>query len=141
MTGDEKSLQESAKNHGQKANKLHRLKSGLTRNKLMLCVWWDSKGIIHYQLLPPRKTTSSSLLPTTVETQARGREKTTGIDQQKRGSTVPNNKIESTARNMSSEPQTQRRLRLRSLKYLKLTLRQPDLGSTIQNEYGNIPSS
>ncbi|KAJ0183237.1 hypothetical protein K1T71_001213 [Dendrolimus kikuchii] len=27
-------------------------KPGLTRNKVMLCVWWDWKGIIHYELLP-----------------------------------------------------------------------------------------
>ncbi|KAJ0177711.1 hypothetical protein K1T71_006584 [Dendrolimus kikuchii] len=29
---------------------------GLTRNKVMLCVWWDWKGIIHYELLPPGRT-------------------------------------------------------------------------------------
>ncbi|KAJ0176139.1 hypothetical protein K1T71_008313 [Dendrolimus kikuchii] len=29
-------------------------KPGLTRNKVMLCVWWDWKGIIHYELLPCR---------------------------------------------------------------------------------------
>jgi len=27
-------------------------KSGLTPRKMMLCVWWDWKGIIHYELLP-----------------------------------------------------------------------------------------
>ncbi|KAJ0175163.1 hypothetical protein K1T71_009304 [Dendrolimus kikuchii] len=27
-------------------------KPGLTRNKVMLCVWWDWKSIIHYELLP-----------------------------------------------------------------------------------------
>ncbi|GBP63096.1 Mariner Mos1 transposase [Eumeta japonica] len=27
----------------------------------MLCVWWDWKGIIHYELLPPAKTTNSYL--------------------------------------------------------------------------------
>ncbi|GBP81556.1 Histone-lysine N-methyltransferase SETMAR [Eumeta japonica] len=31
-------------------------KPGFTRNELMLCVWWDWKGIIHYKLLPPGKT-------------------------------------------------------------------------------------
>ncbi|KAL0852235.1 hypothetical protein ABMA28_000453 [Loxostege sticticalis] len=31
-------------------------KPGLTRNKVMLCVWWDWKGIIHYELLPPGST-------------------------------------------------------------------------------------
>ncbi|GBP70079.1 Mariner Mos1 transposase [Eumeta japonica] len=36
-------------------------KPGLTRNKLMLCVWWDWKGIIHYEFLPPGKTIKSDL--------------------------------------------------------------------------------
>ncbi|KAJ0174901.1 hypothetical protein K1T71_010009 [Dendrolimus kikuchii] len=36
-------------------------KPGLTRNKVMLCVWWDWKGIIHYELLPPGKTIDSEL--------------------------------------------------------------------------------
>ncbi|GBP66137.1 Mariner Mos1 transposase [Eumeta japonica] len=36
-------------------------KPGLIRNKLMLCVWWDWKGIIHYELLPPDKTINSNL--------------------------------------------------------------------------------
>ncbi|GBP10555.1 Mariner Mos1 transposase [Eumeta japonica] len=36
-------------------------KPGLTRNKLTLCVWWDRKGIIHYELLPPGKIFNSNL--------------------------------------------------------------------------------
>ncbi|GBP29275.1 hypothetical protein EVAR_78969_1 [Eumeta japonica] len=32
---------------------------GLTRNKLMLCVWWDWK--VHYELLPPGKIFKSDL--------------------------------------------------------------------------------
>ncbi|KAA5779762.1 hypothetical protein F3H09_32330, partial [Pseudomonas aeruginosa] len=36
-------------------------KLGLTRNKVMLCVWWDWKGIIHYELLPPGRTIDSEL--------------------------------------------------------------------------------
>ncbi|GBP75436.1 Histone-lysine N-methyltransferase SETMAR [Eumeta japonica] len=36
-------------------------KPGLTRDKLMPCVWWDWKGIIHYELLPPGKTIISDL--------------------------------------------------------------------------------
>ncbi|KAA5582484.1 hypothetical protein F3G14_18510, partial [Acinetobacter baumannii] len=36
-------------------------KPGLTRNKVMLCVWWDWKGIIHYELLPPGRTIDSEL--------------------------------------------------------------------------------
>ncbi|GBP71246.1 Histone-lysine N-methyltransferase SETMAR [Eumeta japonica] len=35
--------------------------SGLTRNNLMLCVWWDRKGIIHYEPLAPGKTIHSDL--------------------------------------------------------------------------------
>ncbi|CAH2237565.1 jg9818 [Pararge aegeria aegeria] len=39
---------------GQRPVRLHRLaKPGLTLNKVMLCVWWDWKGIIHYEQLPP----------------------------------------------------------------------------------------
>ncbi|GBP67268.1 Mariner Mos1 transposase [Eumeta japonica] len=34
---------------------------GLTHNKLMLCVWWDWKRIIHYELLAPGKTINSDL--------------------------------------------------------------------------------
>ncbi|GBP71242.1 Mariner Mos1 transposase [Eumeta japonica] len=36
-------------------------KPRLISNKLMLCVWWDWKGIIHYELLPPGKTINSDL--------------------------------------------------------------------------------
>ncbi|KAJ0172464.1 hypothetical protein K1T71_011603 [Dendrolimus kikuchii] len=36
-------------------------KPGLTRNKVMLCVWWDWEGIIHYELLPPGRTIDSEL--------------------------------------------------------------------------------
>ncbi|KAJ0171629.1 hypothetical protein K1T71_013179 [Dendrolimus kikuchii] len=36
-------------------------KPGLTRNKVMLCVWWDWKGIIHYELLSPGRTVDSEL--------------------------------------------------------------------------------
>lgn len=31
-------------------------KPGLTPNKVMLSVWWDWKGIVHHELLPPKKT-------------------------------------------------------------------------------------
>ncbi|GBP26004.1 hypothetical protein EVAR_84564_1 [Eumeta japonica] len=37
------------KEHGQKASNLHR------------CAWWYWKGIIHYELLPPGKTSDSYL--------------------------------------------------------------------------------
>ncbi|KAL0852079.1 hypothetical protein ABMA28_000324 [Loxostege sticticalis] len=36
-------------------------KPGLTSNKVMLCLWWDWKGIIHYELLPPGRTIDSEL--------------------------------------------------------------------------------
>lgn len=36
-------------------------KPGLTENKVMLCVWWDWKGIVYYQLLPPGLTLNSEL--------------------------------------------------------------------------------
>ncbi|CAH2237545.1 jg9798 [Pararge aegeria aegeria] len=36
-------------------------KPGLTYNKVMLCVWWDWKGIIHYELLPAGRITDSKL--------------------------------------------------------------------------------
>ncbi|CAH2264972.1 jg5037 [Pararge aegeria aegeria] len=37
------------------------VKPGLTRNKVMLCVWWDWKGIIQYELLPPDRAIDSEL--------------------------------------------------------------------------------
>ncbi|GBP17860.1 Mariner Mos1 transposase [Eumeta japonica] len=60
-------------------------KLGSSRNKLILCIWWDWKGIIHCELLPLGKTINQFrfLLPTADETQARSREKTGGIDRQK----------------------------------------------------------
>ncbi|KAJ0171809.1 hypothetical protein K1T71_012572 [Dendrolimus kikuchii] len=36
-------------------------KPGLSRNKVMLCIWWDWKGIIHYELLPPGRTIDCEL--------------------------------------------------------------------------------
>ncbi|GBP50009.1 Mariner Mos1 transposase [Eumeta japonica] len=36
-------------------------KPGLTRNKLLLCVWWHWKGIILYELLLPSKIINSDL--------------------------------------------------------------------------------
>lgn len=34
-------------------------KPGLTARKVLLCVWWDIKGIIHYELLPSGQTLNS----------------------------------------------------------------------------------
>ncbi|GBP40029.1 Histone-lysine N-methyltransferase SETMAR [Eumeta japonica] len=36
-------------------------KPRLTHNKLMLCICWNWKGIVHYELLPPGKTINSDL--------------------------------------------------------------------------------
>ncbi|GBP84831.1 Mariner Mos1 transposase [Eumeta japonica] len=55
----------------------------LIRNKLMLCVWWDWKGIIHYELLPLDKTINLKLYCKQLMRFTHEVEKTTGIDQQK----------------------------------------------------------
>lgn len=36
-------------------------KAGLHPQKVMLCVWWDCKGIIHYELLPRNTTLTADL--------------------------------------------------------------------------------
>ncbi|KAH8394484.1 hypothetical protein KR222_011840 [Zaprionus bogoriensis] len=36
-------------------------KPGLTARKVLLCVWWDWKGIIHYELLPYGQTLNSTI--------------------------------------------------------------------------------
>ena len=36
-------------------------KPGLTARKVLLCVWWDWKGIIHYELLPYGQTRNSTI--------------------------------------------------------------------------------
>ncbi len=36
-------------------------KPGLTARKVLLCVWWDWQGIIHYELLPYGQTLNSDL--------------------------------------------------------------------------------
>lgn len=36
-------------------------KPGLTPKKVMLCVWWDWKGIVHHELLPVGQTIDSQL--------------------------------------------------------------------------------
>ncbi|CAH2226510.1 jg57 [Pararge aegeria aegeria] len=55
ITGDERSWSTA----GQASQTV--AKPGLTRNKMMLCVWWDWKGIIQYELLPPGRTIYSKL--------------------------------------------------------------------------------
>ena len=56
ITGDEKWImfdnrtrKRSWINEGEKAQAI--AKPGLTTKKVILCVWWDSKGIVHYELL------------------------------------------------------------------------------------------
>jgi [histone H3]-lysine36 N-dimethyltransferase SETMAR len=36
-------------------------KAGLTESKVMLCIWWDWKGVVHYEVLPPGLTMNSVL--------------------------------------------------------------------------------
>ncbi|GFY00533.1 histone-lysine N-methyltransferase SETMAR [Trichonephila clavipes] len=36
-------------------------KPGLTARKVLLCIWWDLKGIIYYELLPYDQTINSDL--------------------------------------------------------------------------------
>jgi len=36
-------------------------KPGLTPRKVMLCVWWDWKGIVHHELLQPGQTIDSTV--------------------------------------------------------------------------------
>ena len=36
-------------------------KPGLMARKVLLCVWWDWKGVIHYELLPNGQTLNSDL--------------------------------------------------------------------------------
>jgi len=44
---------------GEKAQAI--AKPELTRKKVMLCVWWDWKGIVHYELLSSNQTINSEL--------------------------------------------------------------------------------
>ena len=36
-------------------------KPNIHRTKVMLCVWWDIKGILYYELLNPKQTVDSQL--------------------------------------------------------------------------------
>lgn len=36
-------------------------KPGLTLRKVLLCVWWDIRGIIHYELLKPGNTVTAAV--------------------------------------------------------------------------------
>ncbi|GBP91156.1 Mariner Mos1 transposase [Eumeta japonica] len=48
------------KDQGKQASKTI-AKPGLIHNKLMLCVWWEWKGIIRYELLTPDKAINTDL--------------------------------------------------------------------------------
>ncbi|GBP36350.1 Histone-lysine N-methyltransferase SETMAR [Eumeta japonica] len=50
-------------------------KSRLTCNTLMLCIWWDWKGIIHDELLQPDKTIISDLYYQQLMKQTKSRKK------------------------------------------------------------------
>ena len=67
VTGDEKWItydnvkrKQSWSKSGEAAQTV--AKPGLTARKVLLCVWWDSQGIIHYELLPAQ---FGPVLPTT----------------------------------------------------------------------------
>jgi len=66
ITGDEKWIiydnptrKRSWIKKGEKAQTI--AKPGLTRKKVMLRVWWDWKGIVHYELLSFNQTINSEL--------------------------------------------------------------------------------
>ena len=40
---------------------LHTPKPEIHRKKVMLCVWWDQKGIIYYEILDPKLTVTANL--------------------------------------------------------------------------------
>ena len=50
----------SANGRDRKAVRLP-VKPGLTARKVLLCVWWDWQGIIHYELLPYGQTLNSDM--------------------------------------------------------------------------------
>ena len=50
VTGDKKWVTYDNVKRGEAAQTV--TKPGLTARKVLLCVWWDWQGIIHYELLP-----------------------------------------------------------------------------------------
>ena len=47
---------------GQKCDKpLPTPKAGLHPKKVMLCIWWDWKGVVYYELLPQGETINSEV--------------------------------------------------------------------------------
>ena len=41
-------------------NHHHTPKAGLHPKKVMLCIWWDWKGVLYYELLPENQTINSN---------------------------------------------------------------------------------
>ena len=66
MTGDEKWIYyDNSVNKKQWLDRnqapLHSAKPEIHQKKVMLCVWWDQKGIIYYELLNPKETINASI--------------------------------------------------------------------------------
>ena len=40
-------------------NQLEQHQAGIHRKKVLLSVWWDYKGIVYFELLPPNRTINS----------------------------------------------------------------------------------
>ncbi|GFX97680.1 mariner Mos1 transposase [Trichonephila clavipes] len=66
VTGEEKCVtydnsvrKRSRTKHGEAAQTV--AKPGLTARKVLLCIWWDWKGIIYYKLLPYGQTLNSDI--------------------------------------------------------------------------------
>jgi len=61
ITGDEKWIvynNVQRKRSWEKKDKLPQttLKQNIHAKKVMLCIWWDCKGIVYYELLPQNQT-------------------------------------------------------------------------------------
>ena len=64
ITGDEKWItydNQTRKKSWIKEGEKAKAKPGLTTKKVILCVWWDWKGIVQYELLSPDQTINSEL--------------------------------------------------------------------------------
>ena len=63
MTGDEKWILynnvEWKRSRGKRNEPPNTPKAGLHPKKVMLCIWWDWKGVLYYELLPENKTINS----------------------------------------------------------------------------------
>nr|XP_033330636.1 histone-lysine N-methyltransferase SETMAR-like [Megalopta genalis] len=59
ITYDNRKRQRSWKKDGEPSHAFTKL--GLTLKKVMLCMWWDWKGIVHHEVLPVGQTINSQL--------------------------------------------------------------------------------